>query len=72
MFTYELFPYKSFEPNISKWTRFRLIFAKKYLGADTEGDVTSIVEMRNLKGKMYVTHTWCYYKGKLIREVKLK
>lgn len=65
---------KVFKPNsieISKWTRFRLIFAKKYLGTDTEGDVTNIVEMRNLKGKIYVTHTWCYYKDKLIREVKL-
>lgn len=71
MCTYVFFPYKSSEPNISKWTRFRLIFAKKYLGTDTDGDVASIVEMRKLKDKTYVTHTWCYYKGKLIREEKL-
>ena len=65
---------KVFKPNsieISKWTRFRLHFAKSHFGKDTEGDITSITEMKVLKDKIYVTHTWCYYKGILIRDVKL-
>lgn len=65
---------KVFSPNsikISKWTRFRLIFAKKHVNVDTEGDVTSVVEMRKLKDKMYITHIWYYIKGKLVKEEKL-
>ena len=65
---------KVFKPNsieISKWTRFRLYFAKSHFTTDTEGDITSITEMKVLKGEIYVTHTWCYLKGKLIQEVEL-
>lgn len=56
---------------ISKWTRFRLHFAKSYFGNDTEGDITSITEMKMLKDNIYITHTWLYKDGKLIREEKL-
>lgn len=71
MLNYELFTYKFFEPNISKWTRFRLLFTKRYIGIDTEGDVTCVTEMRQLKDELYVTHTWCYLKGKLVKEERL-
>ena len=63
-----------FEPvsfKISKWARFRLHFCKSYFGRDTEGNITSITEMKMLKGKMYIIHTWLYRDGKLIREEKL-
>lgn len=56
---------------VSKWTKFRLFFAKKYLGTDTEGDITSIIEIRKLKDVVYITHTWMYKNGKLIKEDKL-
>ena len=56
---------------ISKWTRFRLHFVKSHFGIDTEGDMTSVTEMKMLKDKMYITHTWLYEDGKLIREEKL-
>ena len=56
---------------ISKWTRFRLHFAKSYFGTDTEGNITSVTEMKMLKGEIYITHTWLYKDGKLIREEQL-
>lgn len=63
-----------FEPisfKISKWTRFRLHFCKSHFGKDTEGDITSITEMKMLKGEAYITHIWLYKDGKLIREEQL-
>ena len=65
---------KVFKPNsikISKWTRFRLHFAKSHFGKDTEGDITSVMEMKMLKDKMYITHNWIYKNGKLIWEEQL-
>lgn len=71
MFIYDNYAYKPDILKISKWTRFRLLFAKRHFVTDTEGDVTSVIEMKMLKGKMYITHTWLYKDGKLIREKQL-
>lgn len=60
-----------FEPvslKISKRTRFRLHFAKSHFGRNAEGNITSVIEMKMLKGEMYITHTWLFKDGKLIRE----
>lgn len=42
------------------WTRVRLFFKRPIYGFDFgHGDYTSLVEMKVLNGKTYVTREWC-------------
>lgn len=71
MFVYEIFPQETIYFKISKWIRFKLFFAKKHYGYDTEGNITTVSEFRKLKDVFYCTRSWTYQDGKLIRKEKL-